>query len=396
MTVTNVSNLYTSDDLANITGNPTTTNNFSVNYTVAPSTTRTIDVFTDLSTLGAGTVQPTLKITAFGSLTNVALTTGAGIATALSGQVMTVRPGSLAAPTLTTASAASQFVVGGSSPQLATYNFVATNGNANITELKFTVITTATAIDHICVGAVCAPVIAGVATVAGLNIPVVAGFAGANVAVTPTFSLVGTGQQATNSVAKMTLTNMKYTIGNTTTSTAVSIASTEKDMNLVATKPSVTVAQPSAVLTTGSVNALNVTVTADAAGVLRLESFPITSTLSTAGALFTAAAVVVKDSNDQVVASTGSCTSAITCAVTVVLTNGYQLSAGQSQTFKVFLPVSNIGTVIDSPNNAMYTSLVASAGWSWTDISGGGAGSPITNTTYMYNYPSTFVSNIHN
>ncbi len=393
MTLTNVSNLYTSDDTTNITGNPSATNTYSVNYTLAPSTSKTINIYADLGGLNAGQVNTTLQITAVGATSNVALT-GTGLGSALTGQVMTVAAGSLATPTLTTSSTVSQFVIGGSTPPLATYNFVATNGNATITELKFTTTGDTAAIDHVCIGTVCAPVVSGVADVAGLNLVVPAGYAGSNILVNPTYSAVGIGQQASNSVATMTLTYMKYTIGNTTTTnTTVSVASNA--MDLVATKPTVTATQPSGVvLGIGAVEAIDVTVAADSAGSITLKDLPITSTLSagTGTPLFTAGAIVVKDANNATVATTGSCTSAATCAATIAFTGGYTVAAGQSQTFKVFLPVAALGTGT-LPNTYMYTSPVASSAFSWTDVSGNAT---ITNTTYVNNYPSTFTSSIHN
>ncbi|MDE2030809.1 MAG: peptidoglycan-binding protein [Patescibacteria group bacterium] len=400
MTITNISNLYTSDDTNNVIGNPAASNNnFSVNYTIPASTSRTIDVYADLGGLKAGTVQATLKVTAVGASTNVALTTGTGIATALSGQVMTVAAGSLATPTVTTNSLVSQFVLGGTSPALATYNFVATNGDATITQLIFTIATTPAAISQVCIGTVCAPVVSGTATVAGLNITIPAGYAGANVTVTPTFNKVGIGQQASNSIVQMNLTSMKYTIGNTVTTTAVTVTG-EKNMSLVATKPTVTIAAPTgAILTTGSVETADVTVTADAAGSITLNSIPVVATISSSGAAayFTnAGAVTMKDSNNVNVPLTAAACPAtatnLTCSQTLTITNGYTIAAGTSQTFKIFFPIANLSTGT-LPNTYVYTSLATGTGFSWGDVSGNNP--TITDTTYMNTYPTNTAS-IHN
>ncbi|MFA5841276.1 MAG: peptidoglycan-binding domain-containing protein [Candidatus Paceibacterota bacterium] len=397
MTLTNVSNLYTSDDTATVVGNPTATNNFSVNYTLAPSTSKTIDVYADLGGLNAGTVQSTLKITAVGGTTNVALVgVGAdGINAALVGQVMTVAAGSVATPTLTTASMVPQFVVGGASPSLVTYNFVATNGDATVTELIFTVVTTATAIDHVCVGSVCAPVIGGVATVAGLNIVVPAGYAGKDVLVTPTYSLVGIGQQTSNSAATMNLTSIKYTIGNTTTTATPTV--TGRAMTLVGSYPTVTLNTATrSGLSNTLVKLADVTVTANAAGAIKLKQLPIVTTSTGVATVATGTDnITVKDGSGNVLNATYS----ITNTTFVVAANGtsgsvplvfgtpYNIPAGTSVTFGIYATAATVSGAVNT--TSLSTKLGTNTTFLFDDVNGNVANIPAndgTNTNIL-NYP---------
>jgi hypothetical protein len=130
-TLTNVTNLRTSETSGSGATpiNPSATNNFSVNFTIAPGATKTIDILADLGASNFGAVTTTLTPTAIGASSNVVLTPGA-----TTGQVITLSAGSLATPTLNSVSVggtlAAQFVVGGSSPTVAQYNFIASNGNS--------------------------------------------------------------------------------------------------------------------------------------------------------------------------------------------------------------------------------------------------------------------------
>ena len=125
------------------------------------------------------------------------------------------------------------------------------------------------------------PVVSGSSTVTGLNISVPVGYAGTNVPVTATYAAVGlNGVSSVQNVA-VTLTGAKYTSGNNTTSTTTSQAS--NTMVLVASKPTVTLANAtdSVVGTGGSIEIARVTIAADAKGSVALNSLPIK--IATAG-----------------------------------------------------------------------------------------------------------------
>ena len=394
--LTYLSNLRTSETSGSGSTpiNPTASNNFSVNFTLAPGQSKVIDIMGDLGAgISASTTITTLLPTAIGSNSNVAMSL-----TAVTGQTLTAQSGTLAVPTLVTSgSLVAQYIVGGTSPVTSQYKFVATNGTATISELKFAVGGTAgtSSVTQVSVGGATAPVVNGVAYATGLNIVVPAGASGTNVTVTPTFASVGNNGLTSFTQATTSLTYMKYTIGGTTTSTST-LAVVSNTMTLVGSKPTVTATQPSGVvLTTGNVEVIDVTVSADSAGPITLNSLPIVATLNSTGGLFTAAAAVVKDGNNNTVATTGSCTSAITCTVTIAFTGGREITS-TPQTFKIFLPVSVVASTSSSPNNAVNTTITpSSAAFSWTDTQGNN-GTPITEAApLIYNFP-TLTSNIHN
>lgn len=395
-TISNISNLRTSETSGSGSTpiNPVASNNFSVNFTLAPGQTKTIDVMGDLGSDTSGTITSTLLPTAIGASSNVTLTPSSASA----GQTLTLASGSLAVPTLVASgSLVAQYIVGNTSPATSQYKFVATNGTATISELRFAVGGTAgtSSVTQVSVGGQTAPVVNGVAQVTNLNIVVLPGASGTNVTVTPTFASVGTNGLASFTQATTSLTYMKYTVGGVTTATST-LAVVSNTMTLVGSKPTVTATQPSGVvLAVGNTEVIDITVSADSAGPITLNSLPIVATLNSTGGLFTAAAAVVKDANNNTVATTGSCTSAITCTVTIAFTGGREITS-TPQTFKIFLPVSVVATTVASPNNAVNTTLTASsAAFSWTDTQGNNS-TPITEAApLIYNFP-TLTSNIHN
>jgi hypothetical protein len=396
-TQANVANLRTSESATPV--QPAVANNFPVNFTLASGATKNVDIFMDVNSVTIGnTIITTLTPTATGVSSNVNATP-----TGVAGQTITVQTGSLAVPTfVTNNSSVAQFVSAGNGAvdgSKAEFNFVATNGTANVTDLKFTVASsTGTPISSLRIGTMSAPVVAGVATFTGLTLSIPSGAAGAPVDVYATYSKVGINAASSSATSTISLTYMKYTIGGTTTSTST-LAVVSPAMTSVGSEPAVTVAQPTGAIlqvSTG-VEAIDVTITADAAGPIVINSFPISSTLNASGALFSSTTpAIVKDVNNNTIASTGTCPSAATCAITIALTNGYSLAAGQSQTFKVFLPVANIGTVSASAHgNSMYTNIATGTGFSWSDTAGNSTAA-ITGTTLFVNYPSTITSTVSN
>ncbi|MBI5077761.1 MAG: peptidoglycan-binding protein [Candidatus Yonathbacteria bacterium] len=468
--ITNLSNLRTTET----SGSGSTpispalgANNFSVNFTLAPGQSKTIDVMADLgSATSTSTYSSTLLPTATGSSSNVTLTPSSATA----GQTLTVQTGSVSnAPTLNPApsSLAAQFVVGGSSNLgVAQYNFVATNGVATISELKYLVTGTSTSpITQVCVGGVCAPVVNNVAYLTGLALSVPNSSAGLNVTASATFAPVGVNGVTSNTTAVLNLTYMKYTIGGTTTSTNVGTAqaigtysggptpaagattalaiiasSTPKvgmvitaigatsspatvvaglgtiatvtdnqnfmvtwasttigtplglisfsavpsnTLTMVGTKPTVTITDSSDTLLNGLVKLAEITVTADAAGDVKLTALPISVT-STGAVLVasTTTSYVVKGTDGTTIASTNTSVTPGNDSV-ITITSGYLIPAGTSKTFRIYNTASLVSGAVNTMS--LSTKLGAAASLLWNDMVGGVNG--ITGTL-IYNYPT--------
>jgi hypothetical protein len=438
--LTNFSNLKTSE--ASGSGatpiNPTATNNFSVDFTIAPGATKTIDIMADLGTANMGTVKSTLIITAQGSTSNVALCSpsitggsvnGCNTSTALSGQTITLGSGSVNTPTVVTSSTtASQFVPGGTTTGVtdvtkATFNLTATNGSATISELKFKNTGTSGTLTAVRVGTHTAPTVTDIAYLTGLAIAVPNGGAGTNIDAFGSYAPVGPTGVTSGGTSVLQLCSVRYTIGGTTTTAgdttcASPLLSSGTTMTLVGSSPTVTVAQPTgAVLAVGNIEAIDVTVKANAQGPITLNAFSITSSLSantSTNSTFAISAsnpIVVKDANNAVVtlagASCGSTAANINCffatsggGIQVKLASGYLINAGEQQTFKVFLPVATIGT--GTSINNMFSTPTDGSGlttsnnyFSWTDTAGS-ASAAQTGTSNIYNFPTTFTSTVHN
>jgi len=429
---TNLSNLVTDEtsgsgmtpiNPASTTAPGTSTNNFSVNFTLAPGATKTVNVYGDVGTATAGIVTVSLPPTAIGASSNVTVTPSA-----TAGQTITIGSGSLATPTIvTSASTQSQYVAVGTTTGAidatkAEFRVVASNGTATISELKFENLSgTSGAVTAVRVGSTTAPMVANVADLTGLALTVPNGGAGATIDAFASYVPADAAGTITGSTALLKLCYIKYTIGGTTTTSGTSscggagtgilgsAVSSAQTMTLVGSKPTITVSQPTgAVLAVGAVEAIDVTVTADAAGPITIKTIPITSTI-TSGAFTTGTAFTVKDaSNNTVALSSTSATGSLTgskpvnefTATTggeaeISFSGGYLLAAGQSQTFKIFLPVATVSGSGALPNTFLYTSLVADGNFSWRDTAGN-ASSDQTGVTYVYNYPSTFTAAVHN
>ncbi len=393
-TTTNLNNLRTTETSGSgaIGIAPQATNNFSVNFTLAAGQTKTIDIMGDLGAATSGVIITTLLPTAVGASSNVTVTPGS----ATTGQTLTIQTGSVAVPTLNAAPAslAAQFVVGGTSNLgISQYNFVATNGVATISELKFTVggtalTSTTTPFTTVTVGGLSAPVVSGVAYITGLNISVPNSPAGANVSVQASFGSVGTNGIPSNTTATTSLTFMKYTIGGITTSTST-IAVVGNTYTLVGTKPTITVQDSSDALLNGLVKVAEVTVSADAAGDLKLTALPISVT-STGVVTATTGTnnIVVKDTAGNTIATTNSIAFAVTAGgtgvSTILFTGGDTITAGTSKVYRIYITAATVSGAVNT--TSLSTKLGVNTLFTWTDQNGGVAG--ITGAN-IYSYPDT-------
>ncbi|MEI6316345.1 MAG: peptidoglycan-binding domain-containing protein [bacterium] len=182
--LTNVKTSETSGSGAN-PQNAAAALNYSVDFTIAPGTSKTIDIFADLGSTNSVGFEVQLTPTAYGAGSNVTLTPSS----ATVGQVVTIANGTVSAPSFVASnSTAAQYIAtaGTSATDItkAEYQFTATNGTANINNLRF-------AVKALSVGAISTIHVGSVTS---------------NV-VTPSTTTVGTG-------------------GWTTTATTVSVAST--------------------------------------------------------------------------------------------------------------------------------------------------------------------------
>ncbi len=366
------------------------------------------------------TIQATLSMNATGTTSN---STVASTPTSLAGQVMTIQTGTLATPTLTSASPVTQYVIGGTTAPIAEYNFVSNYGTAVIDELDFTATVTSGAapISTLTVNGVTGSLTysgtTGTVALKNLNLSVPVGYVGTNVPVTATWNTVGLGSQPTYKLAAVAATGVEYHVGNTTTPLAAITPPSSATMSAVAAFPTVTVATPvgSVLQASTNVEVIDVTISAPASGPVEVNSFEINTAQSIGtggtftfltgtgnpftikdktGNTLTSGAGVGQVATSSNFASTAGGQGVITFG-TGAAGFGYQIPAGTSQTFKVFVPV-NAATAGSTalPNLYANTKLVSSSNFAWTDVAGGGAAT--TGTTYMPSFPSTTTSSVHN
>jgi hypothetical protein len=291
-------------------------------------------------------------------------------------------------------------VIGGSTNQpIVTYNFVASNGGVTITELGFGIggsnAATETPITSVTVGGITTPVVttSGVngATTTGLNIVVPSGYAGVDVPVTVNYASVGLNGITSNKTATTTLTYVKYTSGGQTY-TLTGLTAASNTMTVVGSKPTVSLAAPSGSLTTGTVPIASVTVTADAAGSIRLNNLPISVATSGTVSIAGGSSVLVYINGTQYTSVSGNTFtgSGNTVTSTITFTNGYTIPAGQSVTFTLYATIG--GSLGSAGTSAVSVQITPQASFTWTDINGNVAS--ITGTS-IANFPTTTVS-LHN
>ncbi len=278
----------------------------------------------------------------------------------------------------------SQYMIGPSSPSIATFNIFSTSSSATITELKFTTGGTSNAVTSIAITSgnvtLSAPVIGNVADISGLNIPVPAGFNGVNVTVTPTYSAVGgTNGISSNSPSTINLTYVKSIDAYQQTSIITPNISSGQTIYLVASLPHVAITNNtknnSNSLVNGQVELADVTVSADAAGQIKIQSIPLTIT-TTGSVNLAGQSLIVKDANNNVIttASANLVTAPAnsTALVAISFNPSYQIGAGSAQTFKIF---ANVQGVAGMPGTqSITTNLGLATSFLWSDVNGNATG----------------------
>jgi hypothetical protein len=352
---TNFGGLYTSEN----TGykiQPQASNVFSVDFTLAPGATKIVDIFADTNSATGVNVITTMTVSSIGVSSNVN-TTG----TAIVGQTITLNSGVLGTPVfLASNSTNAQYVaspLGKTDATKATYTFNSTGGVSTISELKFTVTGTNT-VSAVKVGTVSAPVVAGVAWLQGLSIPVTNGGSGTNVDAMVSYTTVGqagTASVLSDATSQIALTYVKYSSGGTTVTLTPTVNA--NTMTLTAATPTVKkTSSPTSVGvgTISNVKVGTVTVTAND-GDIKIGNVPVTfsSLGSNAGWVVkvngTAPAGITQPTSD---------TSGFSFAT------GYQIQKGTSVAFDLFADVTNSGTTAGNVD----ITLGAPASFTWSDI----------------------------
>ena len=372
---TNVSNLYVAVGANKTTPvSPQTSNNFSVDFTVAANSTQVINVYGDLGSVTSGVATTTLALNGYGVSSNITVAKAA-----VTGQTVTIGSGSLAVPTIVGGSSSidPQFVLGGASSNIAYFNFVSTYGTSNISELYFSASGTAANITGVTVAGVSVPMVSGSATITGLNIPISVVSGGVQVPVAVTYANVGTttGGVVSNNTVGLNLTGYKYTSGNNTVSTTT-LAVASNAMTLVASKPTLALVAPSNTLLSNGTTVLgSVTVAADAAGAIELTSLPLSIATSSA----TTTGYTVKVNGVAVSGATVTGTG-------ITFGSAYRINAGTSVTFEIGATVSGL---VVSNGGSVSLSLGSAGSLAWNDVMGGVTA--ITGSA-IYNYPTNSVS----
>ena len=391
----NLSNLTVSGTgISNVTPVlPQSSNTFAVNFTIAPGQSNTINVYADVGN-ATGTVTSTMYVAARALTSQAQVGNSANPAT---GQTITLGNGTLNAPTLVQSqSLQSQYVIGGVTGQnLATYNVVATNGAANITEMDFSVSSASTSIVTVGVGGVNSTVTysgtTGTVAVSGLNVAVPGNdLAGTNIPVTVNYAPVGPSGSASPTTSTLTLTAIKYTSGGTTVTTSTSVAA--NPVMLVASAPTISASITSnSGLVVGQNHLFDFTVGSQGGTIqMSTTTFAVSASGITTSTLTSPQLYV--GSNPLSGASCTSTGSAPSFTVTCTFPASYRIS-GTGQTFSLYGTVG--GTLGNAGQSSITTQLGAASTTLWSDVSGGSGVFGTSNTTFLYNYPTATWS-VHN
>lgn len=273
------------------------------------------------------------------------------------------------------------------------FQFVSTGGTSTITELKFTVLGNNT-VANIKLGNTSAPVINGTALLTGLNITVPNNSTGIVLGAVLTYNDVGTFGTTSGTTSQLILSGVKFSNGSTTNTLSPNLSA--PTMTLVGSKPTITVSQPNSILTVGSIEAIDVTITADVKWDIKINSLPIIISASNASFNTTANTLSVRDSGNTPISSQSTVFQPTTSGWSLSIVsfpNGYIIPAGTSQKFRIYAQVSSV-TGIWTTGSSLSTSLYTN--WfSWTDIAGG-ATLAQTSTNNIVGYPYLVYSVVKN
>ncbi len=304
----------------------------------------------------------------------------------LGGQLVTVQGAvstSLSA-TLSAMSPVSQFIVGGSmSAPIAVYNLAASSA-VTVQQLTFTV--SGSGITSVLVSNLTAPVVGGTAVITGLNLPIPAGYAGANIPVSVNYASVGANGIPSGNTSYITLSSIKYSSGGITQTATANVNS--NTMKVVGSYPTLSLVASNSSLTTGSVKVASVVVNANASGNIVLTALPISVTVSGATISTTNAVTAVDSATGQVVSNSSVFGNSSGGTLNLTFNGGNTIAAGASKTYDIYIPVTAI-----TANSASLSLSPGSAGvLTFNDVNGAGSG---LSGSLIVNYPTNTVS-IHN
>ena len=410
---------------------PTGTDNFSVNDTLAPGAQMTVDIFANTGSETAGNIQTELTVASIGSVDNIA---SAG--TQQTGQIMTLGTGIVQNPPTIVVSSTTpaQYIAaagGATNATQATFNFVATSGSATITEMKFTVsgsdATPSQAVTNVCIGSICAAPVSGVADITGLQIAVPNGGGGSTQNVQISYSSVGTSGIAPNVASLVSLSYLKFQSGGASTKTICTSgcdytlsgsgtngAVPAYQITLVGSKPTLTITstvQTGLIINTEA-QVGQVTVAADPKGAIKVHQITFTVGYSGWTSNPNVALSGARLANGNTTISGSFCATTSSTSVTCTFTSDgntptgtygvtggntnyasdFQINAGQSQTFNLYITTVG-GTETTAGSKAEISSSVTTGGFSWDDTSSnGGTGSTQLNGALIYNFPTNAYS----
>ena len=360
--LTSIQNVRITDGSSSI-GIPSASNNFNVSYDLAKGSVKTIDVTADLGEISSGsTTIPSLTVSYRGKTSNTSATTATVAGDTLTAAVVTVNT-----PTATTR-ASSQYVLGGKTQQVATFNVTATNGAATVNDLTFSV--TNGAVQSLSINGVTANVVGSTATFFGINLAIPQGSTGINIPVVvtyvPAYTTGSTPQGVlSGTIGTVTLTGMKTTASGVVATPTVSVAANA--MTLVTTLPTVAKVANSG-STVGNAGAVStklgsIKVSADVAGALKVKDVSYSI----------AAPAAVSNLTARINGSTAQDTAGANATVTatkVTFAAGYRIDGSGSVTIDIF------GDIAAGATTSSVTDIAvgAPADFTWTD--------DVTGTTY--------------
>ncbi|MDD3048195.1 MAG: hypothetical protein PHX17_02260, partial [Candidatus Pacebacteria bacterium] len=323
------------------------------------------------TTSDAATVITTLGISATGVSSNATLSVDDE-----TGQTMTTATATLNAPTLSSTSAAAQFVLGDSEAQAAKYNFIATGGKVVVNKLKFTV-TNPQAIKSITVDGKTQSVgTGGVVTISGLNIEIPETRSGKAIEVKANYSKVGIGGITSIDGVLLTLNEVEYKSGNTTKK-LTSVNESSNGMYVVAAYPAkVEIKKVTNNLRSGSVKVAEVTIT-PTGGPIQLKALPIQidissgaseASLTSTSKFVTKSSLLANDVETELGVSEGdvSASKTITFSTAVTIT--------KAETFSIYVD----GIKNAAKDNKLTTKLGDKTEFLFNDIEGTGTNIPGT------------------
>jgi hypothetical protein len=161
-------------------------------------------------------------------------------------------------------------------------------------------------------------------------------------------------------------------------------------MTLVGSAPTLALGSSTDQLINGQVHLADVTVTANSAGSIRVDTIPLTvnsTGLVTIAGFADNLLVKVNNANITTTNSALSVSAGGSGNSTITVTGGYIVPANQSVTFGIYGTASNVGTTLLNPTAPkLSTRLGVSSLFTWDDIVGGNV-TPITGSA-IFNYPT--------